>query len=430
MPAVPPKGISGASWELVTQICEATSWYLLQEFKHSKHLPSCGRDRIWLALRATCLAKLSIDTSKNKRQGGEPMQTVTVKIKLLPTKEQEALLEQSGTAYIKLINELVSEMVETKSTTKKTSKGVQANIPSAVKNQAINDAKSIFSTKIKKSKFTIIPILKKPVCVWNNQNYSFDFSHVSIPLMIDGKCTKMKVRALIIDKDNRNFDLLKNKLGTLRISKKSNKWIAQISVTIPTEQKTETKILGVDLGLKVPAVAITDDDKVKFFGNGRENKYVKRKFRVVRKRLGKLKKLSAIRKLDDREQRWMKDRDHKVSRQIINFAIDNKISVIRLEQLTNIRLTTRTSRKNEKNLHTWSFYRLSQFIEYKATLSGIKVEYVKSAYTSQICPICSKKNKAQDRKYKCQCGFKKHRDIVGAMNIRYATVNDGKSQSA
>ncbi|KLA22383.1 hypothetical protein B4158_3701 [Bacillus cereus] len=52
------------------------------------------------------------------------------------------------------------------------------------------------------------------------------------------------------------------------------------------------------------------------------------------------------------------------------------------------------------------------------------------SYTSQTCPKCSEKNKAQDRKYKCQCGFKKHRDIVGAMNIRYATVIGGNSQSA
>ncbi|WP_459771621.1 IS200/IS605 family accessory protein TnpB-related protein, partial [Alkalibacterium sp. s-m-28] len=59
----------------------------------------------------------------------------------------------------------------------------------------------------------------------------------------------------------------------------------------------------------------------------------------------------------------MKDQDHKVSRQIIDFAKDNHISVIRLEKLANIRQTARTSRKNEKNLHTWSFYRLATFIE-------------------------------------------------------------------
>ncbi|PEA23896.1 transposase [Bacillus cereus] len=358
------------------------------------------------------------------------LQTLTVKVKLLPTKEQIRLLEQSSREYIKLINTLISEMVETKESTKKSTKDIEANIPSAVKNQAIKDAKGLFATKVKKSKYKIIPILKRPVCVWNNQNYSFDSTHISIPFKVKGKSTRLKVRALLIDKKNRNLDLLKHKLGTLRITKKSNKWMAQISVTLPTNERAGTKILGVDLGLKVPAVAITDDDKVRFFGNGRQNKYRKRKFRSVRKKLGKDKKVNAIRRFDDKEQRWMQDKDHKISREIIDFAIANHISVIRLEQLTNIRQTARTSRKNEKNLHAWSFYRLSRFIAYKATLVGIQVEYVNPAYTSQSCPKCAEKNKAQDRKYKCPCGFGTNRDIVGAMNIRYATVIDGNSQSA
>ncbi|MFS1518314.1 RNA-guided endonuclease TnpB family protein [Bacillus sp. SCS-151] len=357
-------------------------------------------------------------------------QTITVKIKLLPTKEQAHVLTKMSYEYISAINTLISEMVEEKKSTKKTSKHVNAILPSAVKNQAIKDAKSVFSTKIKKSKYKIIPVLKQPVCVWNNQNYSFDFENIYLPLMLNGKSKKVPVRALLVDKKNRNFDLLKHKLGTLRITKKSNKWIAQISVTIPTEYRNGTKVMGVDLGLKVPAVAVTDNNKTKFFGNGRKNKYVKRYFRKNRQRLGKAKKLQAIRKLDDKEQRYMKDQDHKISRAIVNFAIDNQISVIRLEQLTNIRQTARTSRKNEKNLHTWSFYRLAQFIEYKANLVGIKVEYVNPAYTSQACPNCSKQNKAKDRNYKCSCGFETHRDRVGAMNIRYAPVIDGNSQSA
>ncbi|MFJ8258390.1 RNA-guided endonuclease TnpB family protein [Peribacillus asahii] len=204
----------------------------------------------------------------------------------------------------------------------------------------------------------------------------------------------------------------------------------EMNEKIPIVEGTGLKVMGVDLGLKVPAVVVTDDERARFFGNGRQNKYMKRKFRSERKTLGKKKKLNAIRNSKDKEQRWMKDQDHKISRAIVNFAKDNKISVIRLEQLANIRQTARTSRKNEKNLHTWSFYLLSQFIEYKANLAGIKVEYVNPAYTSQTCPRCFAKNKAQDRKYTCECGFQKHRDVVGAMNIRYAPVVDGKNQSA
>lgn len=77
-------------------------------------------------------------------------QTITVKVKLLPTKEQICLLEQSSHEYIKVINELVSEMVEAKKSTKKSTKDVLANLLSAVKNQAIKDAKNVFSTKVKK----------------------------------------------------------------------------------------------------------------------------------------------------------------------------------------------------------------------------------------------------------------------------------------
>lgn len=356
-------------------------------------------------------------------------QTITVKAKLLPTKEQALILNAMGREYISTINTLIAEMVVEKKSTKKTTKDVPATLPSAVKNQAIKDAKSVFQ-KVKKGKYTNIPVLKKPVCVWNNQNYSFDFTHIYLPLLINGKSKKVPVRALLVDKRNRNFDLLKHKLGTLRITKKANKWIAQISVTISTSEKTGRKIMGVDLGLKVPAVAVTDDGKTRFFGNGRQNKYVKRTFKSKRKKLGTLKKINAIRNLDDKEQRYMKDQDHKVSRAIVQFAVEHNISVIRLEQLTNIRQTTRTSRKNEKNMHTWSFYRLSQFIEYKANLLGIKVEYVNPAYTSQTCPSCSERNNAQDRTYKCKCGFETHRDRVGAMNIRYAPVVGGNSQSA
>ncbi|WP_244428768.1 hypothetical protein [Citrobacter freundii] len=170
-------------------------------------------------------------------------QTITVKVKLLPTKEQASILREMSQTYLSTINTLVSEMVAEKKSTKKSSKDISASLPSAVKNQAIKDAKSVFK-KAKKSKFTTVPVLKKPVCIWNNQNYSFDFTHISMPIMIDGKVTKTPIRALLVDKDNRNFALLKHKLGTLRITQKANKWIAQISVTIPTMEGTGVKSHG------------------------------------------------------------------------------------------------------------------------------------------------------------------------------------------
>ena len=59
----------------------------------------------------------------------------------------------------------------------------------------------------------------------------------------------------------------------------------------------------------------------------------------------------AIKRIGHKENDWMNDQDHKISREVINFALENNVSIIKLEQLANIRATTRTSRKNNKSLH-------------------------------------------------------------------------------
>lgn len=351
------------------------------------------------------------------------MQSVTIKIRFFPNNPTE--LKSLSREYIRVINLLTEQAVREEAFPKLTTKHVEADLPSAVLNQAIRDAKSIFK-KVRKGRER--PILKKPTYYINNQNYSIKASSIAFPIIVNNKVQKTVFPAVLTERDKQY--LHNAKCGLMRIVEKSGKWFAQVSLEVPTEITTGEQVMGVDLGLKVPAVVVTSKGKTRFLGNGRENKYRKRKFRSERKMLGKKKKLCAIRRLDNKEQRWMKDKDHKVSRQIIDFATKNQVSVIHLEKLTNIRKTTRTSRKNEKNLHTWSFYRLAQFIEYKANMAGIKVEYVDPAYTSQKCPSCSALNKATDRKYSCLCGFHTHRDKVGAMNIIHAPVIGGNSRSA
>ena len=379
----------------------------------------------------------NISKVKKLLKGSETME-ITVKFKIILTKDQVHLLESISKEYIYTVNHLVCSMLQSEKPVKWSSKDVVANMPSAVKNQAIRDARSIcekYKKALKlnakrptdKQKVIKVPILRKPVCIWNNQNYSFKDGLLRFPVMIDGKSKRMQTKMILTDYQ---VTQLQGSWGALRITKKGTKYMAQISVEKVASEATGDGVMGVDLGLKVPAVAVTEVGKTKFFGNGRQNKYLKRKHRATRKALGKTKKLQAIKNLNDKEQRWMKDQDHQISRRIINFAVQNNVSVLRLEKLTNIRNTARTSRKNEKNLHTWSFYRLANFIEYKAQLEGIVVEYVDPKYTSQTCPICAARNKAKDRDYTCSCGYKTHRDRVGAMNIIHAPLVDGNSLSA
>ena len=87
-------------------------------------------------------------------------------------------------------------------------------------------------------------------------------------------------------------------------------------------------------------------------------------------------------------------------------------------------------RKNNRSLNSWSFYRLTKFIEYKATLAGIRLVYVNPYKTSQRCPICGETHKAKDRRYECECGFHAHRDVVGAINIAKNAFNSNKTGCA
>ena len=338
---------------------------------------------------------------------------ITIQLKLKPTQEQQALIEATLCEYIRLANECLADMVTFNEYGKLTSKNVSAELPSTLKGQSISDARSAFR---RYRKTGVEPIFRKPVAVWNNQNYRIEKKALVFPVLLLGKSQRIHVKAIIPEK---TFDFLAaRKKGTLRITQKNGKFIAQVSVEADEQiLSAATGVMGVDLGLKCPAVCYTDTGKVKFIGSGRKNKYIRRRFKEKRRRLGKAKKLNAIKKLQNKEQRIMQDTDHKLSREIVNFAVQNGVGTIKMEKLANIRSTARKSRKNEHNLHTWSFYRLASFIEYKAKLAGIRVKYVDPAYTSQTCPICGTRNHAKDRNYKCSCGYHCHRDIVGAINI-------------
>ena len=352
---------------------------------------------------------------------------ITVKFKIEPSKEQKDILTEAAKEYIETVNALVEYIMSQYDPLRLSTADFSAGLPSAVKNETINAAKSVIK-KYQEGKTESLPVLKKRVITWNNQNYKINGGSIEVPLLIGGKSKRVTIKAKLNDYQR---ERLENRLGSLRISVISGKWTAQVAVETEPKKTSGDGVMGVDLGLKVPAVAVTGKGKTRFFGNGRQNKQVRRKHKTRRRKLGKAKKPEAIRKTNDKEQRWMKDQDHKISKAVIDFAVANNVSVIRLEQLDNIRNTARTSRKNAKNLHTWSFYRLALYITYKAELRGIKVETVNPKYTSKKCPSCGTKNHADDRKYVCAiCGFESHRDRVGAMNIINAPVVDGKSLPA
>ena len=140
--------------------------------------------------------------------------------------------------------------------------------------------------------------------------------------------------------------------------------------------------------------------------------------------MGKAKALGAIRRMKDKEARWMKNQDHEISRKVVDWCIARGVGTIRMEDLTGIRIRGNRNRKDRgRSLHSWSFYRLKQFIIYKANLAGIKVEWVVPANTSRTCPACGIADQASRKgiRFKCiACGHAEHADSVGAANIARA----------
>ena len=359
-------------------------------------------------------------------------------IKLYPTKKQKILILTMMVEYIATVNRLVSDAVSGISIARYTSKDVKALLPAALKNQCVRDANSVLkrynrnrrqaerknAELIKQGKeikfIAKRPVLKKLCCFINNQNYKVKDSSIEFPILVNGKTKRISVKTKMTEQQK---DVLANsKLGTMRIVMKNNKLIAQIVYErAENPVKTEGNIMGVDLGIKCPAVSYISDGSVKFYGNGRQNKYIRRHYDSLRRTSQKNKHFDAVQRINNKEQRIMRDIDHKISHDIIKTAVAHNVSVIKLERLDNIRSTTRKSRKNNHSLHNWSFYRLAQFIEYKAKLAGIQVEYVNPAYTSQTCPVCGRIHHANDRNYICKCGFHTHRDLLGAINICNST---------
>jgi putative transposase len=229
----------------------------------------------------------------------------------------------------------------------------------------------------------------------------------------------------------------------LRIMRKRGKWIAEIAYTPPESEPTPGEaIMGVDLGIKVPAVVHIIGKGNRFFGNGRRQRAKRRQFYARQRDLQKTKKVRAVRKNQGKAHRWMRDTNHKLSHQIVSHAHWQGVGTIRLEQLAGIRQRTARTRRgasrrtaanartNTRLMATWTFHQLATFIAHKAERAGIAVDWVDPAQTSQRCPACFHLNTADDRHYGCaECGWRGHRDAVGAINISRRTGRHGHNSA-
>lgn len=114
----------------------------------------------------------------------------------------------------------------------------------------------------------------------------------------------------------------------------------------------------------------------------------------------------------------IKDAEHKITTRFISDCEKAKADTIVIGDLNGIRDRAKFGKKSNQKIHQWAFSRIAQKICYKAEMAGIRVIFESEAYTSQTCPKCANRKKPTNRNYHCpRCGFKYHRDGVGAINL-------------
>lgn len=124
----------------------------------------------------------------------------------------------------------------------------------------------------------------------------------------------------------------------------------------------------------------------------------------------------------------IRDLEHKVTAMIVRVAVEMKATTLVVGDVRNIADGKRLHGVAQQKVSQWSHGRQRQQLEYKTAAAGFQTVLQDEAYTSQTCPGCGNRQKPKGRVYSCPaCGYKGHRDAVGAMNIlsKYLTKAAG-----
>ena len=216
--------------------------------------------------------------------------------------------------------------------------------------------------------------------------------------------------------------------GTAKILRSGKHWFMHIGATksFPDYEIEQIRhVVGVDRGLR-QIVTCYDEKGKTFFHNGKTIARKRQHYKELRRHLQMTNTRNSkrrIRKIGQRENRWMSDYNHCLSKTLVNHYGADTLFV--LEDLTDVTFDTVYSGKKENRYehHSWSFYDLEQKLKYKAHQNGSEVVEVDAHYTSQRCPKCGrilKENRDHElHMYICdRCGYRSNDDRIAAMNIQ------------
>lgn len=218
------------------------------------------------------------------------------------------------------------------------------------------------------------------------------------------------------------YDRLALVKGDAKLFQRNGQWYAMLPVRItptPTVCDGEHTFIGVDLGI-VRHAAVALPDRVVFF-NGKSARHKREHFADIRKRYGRHKRVDRIKRSKGKESRWMRDMNHKISRQLVDLAAQYPNPVLVFERLDGIRHRVRGSKRFNRMVSSWTFRQLVDFVEYKAKRIGVPIVFVDPRKTSQMCSRCghaTRSNRTTQADFRCvACGYRNNADANASFNI-------------
>ncbi len=218
-------------------------------------------------------------------------------------------------------------------------------------------------------------------------------------------------------------DLTEYNLREAKVIQQAGNWYILLCIEKEAEQPSRpaTNILAIDLGVHNIAVTVnTANTRPNFYGQ--KLRAIRGKYFNLRRKLGQKKKaFYKIKALKNREFLQVNHELHKISKEIVEEARRTN-AIIVVGKLKGIRKRIKeggSSRRIRRLVNNFPYYRLVQYIKYKAAWLGIRVMEISEAWTSQMCHHCHEKGERKTQGFfRCKhCGLETNADYNGSMNI-------------
>ena len=388
---------------------------------------------------------------------GETMTTITLKLRLYPSSKQANLLEATMQQY-----QLACNLVSTyyfEHNFKPSQSDLQKHLYHLIRDKFGLKSQmtcSTIKTVLARYKTTNTQLRQTPYHFKDNNTNEWyiekrDLGWLQKPIQFHRpQCDLVSVRDWSFVKNQLSINTLgkrekinytdkgfekylrAGKLGTAKLVKSCGHYFLHISCTLETpkfDKANLNHVVGLDRGLRFLTTAY-DEQGITSFVSGKSITAKRRKYKKLRQQLQATGTKSAkrrLKKIGQRENRWMSDINHQVTKALVDRYGSG--TVFTIEDLTNVRFATEKVAKTIRYEQvSWAFYQFEQFLTYKAKMIGSTVVKVDAHYTSQRCPKCGSIDKLArnhgTHEYHCEhCGYTSNDDRIGAMNIQLLGTN-------